>query len=82
MSPFENGTDVPVDAVCATAIAYSVSPPDEPVSQAVADDLRIMKLDGVPSSTILISTSWSPLPKSANQLDILLEESSTAYSLT
>ena len=82
MSPFENGTDVPADAVCVTAIAYSVSPPDEPVSQAVAPALRITKLDGVPSSTILISTCWSPLPKSSNQSDILLEESSAEYSLT
>ena len=82
MSPLLNGIVLPVDAVCVHPIAYSVIPPDDDVAHAVAEALKIIKLDGTPSSTILISTSWSPLPKSANQLEILLEESSTEYSLT
>ena len=76
VSSSENGTDVPVDAVCDTAIAYSVSPPELPVNHADALARKITKSDASPSLTKRISTSWLPEPKSSNQSSILLEESS------
>ena len=82
LSSSENGTDVPVDAVCEHAIAYSVNPPELPVNQADADALNITNLDASPSLTKRISTSWLPEPKSSNQSSILLEASSLWNSLT